>query len=226
MPLAHKDALVHILNQCESDSNWPEVWTKGFVHSLAKRPGASKVNEFRPVIIYSTVYRSWGSLQAHRFLRFLATLVDETQLGFMPEKEVAEIWVLLQGLIERSVQDKECLVGFVTDLRKAFESLPREPIFEIARHLGLPHAPLQLWEAFLAATERMFLVGGEISEAVTSNYGFPEGCSLSCVAMSIAGLTLHTSCTSSPSEVGQFHMSTTWKFWPDPLGLYSKALSQ
>ena len=83
-------------------------------------------------------------------------------------------------------------MGFVTDIKKAFESLPRDPIFEIAHHLGLPAKTMQLWKHFLDTTERRFLVRGEVSDAVFSNHGFPEGCSLSCVAMSIAGITLHS----------------------------------
>ena len=63
----------------------------------------------------------------------------------MPGKEVAEIWMLLQGLLERSVQEGEELLGFVTDIKKAFESLPREPIFAIAHHLG------PLMETFLGS---------------------------------------------------------------------------
>jgi hypothetical protein len=138
------------------------------------------------------IYRSWGSLRAQKFLHFLSKLVDDKQLGFMPGREVAEVWMLLQGLVEVSIQEGEELMGFVTDIRKAFESLPRDPIFEIALHLGLPVRPLQLWKHFLSTTERRFMVRGEISEAVLSNHGFPEGCSLSCVAMSIVGLTLHS----------------------------------
>jgi len=192
MPWQYQEQLVDILNHCEREEYWPEVWRTGFVHSLEKREGASKVNEFRPVIIYSVIYRSWGSLRSKRFLQFLSKLVDEKQLGFMPGKEVAEIWMLLQGLLERSVQEGEELLGFVTDIKKAFESLPREPIFAIARHLGLPDKPMRLWKHFLDHTSRRFLVRGEVSDAVYSNHGFPEGCSLSCVAMSIAGITLHS----------------------------------
>ena len=192
MPSQFQDELVSILNQCEEETVWPEVWRTGFVHSLEKKEGASRVNEYRPVIIYSVIYRSWGSLRAKRFLQHLAHLVDERQLGFMPGKEVAEIWMLLQGLVERSVQEGEDLMGFVTDIEKAFESLPRDPIFEIAHHLGLPAKTMQLWKHFLDTTERRFLVRGEVSDAVFSNHCFPEGCSLSCVALSIAGLTLHS----------------------------------
>jgi hypothetical protein len=192
MPEIFQNELVDILNQCEQCTYWPEVWRTGFVHSLEKKEGATKVNEYRPVIIFSMIYRSWGSLRAQKFLHFLSKLGDDKQLGFMPGREVAEVWMLLQGLVEVSIQEGEELMGFVTDIRKAFESLPRDPIFEIALHLGLPVRPLQLWKHFLSTTERRFMVRGEISEAVLSNHGFPEGCSLSCVAMSIVGLTLHS----------------------------------
>ena len=66
MPEIFQTELVNILNQCEACSYWPEVWRTGFVHSLEKKEGATKVNEYRPVIIYSMVYRSWGSLRAQK----------------------------------------------------------------------------------------------------------------------------------------------------------------
>jgi len=72
MPSQFQSELVSILNQCEADTVWPEVWKTGFVHSLAKKEDAVRVNEYRPVIIYSVIYRSWGSLRARRFLKYLS----------------------------------------------------------------------------------------------------------------------------------------------------------
>ena len=136
MPDIFKQELTNILNACEAQASWPEVLKIGFVHSLPKKPEATKANDFRPVIIYSTIYRSWGSLRARRFLRFLAGRVDEKQLGFMEGREAAELWLLLQALIEKNLQDGQPLCGFVTDLRKAFEILPREPVMELGLHLA------------------------------------------------------------------------------------------
>jgi hypothetical protein len=114
MPHALQEEVVGILNQCERETYWPPVWRTGFVHSLEKKEGAVQVNEFRPVIIYSMIYRSWGSLRAQRFLSFLSRMADEKQLGFMPGREVAEVWMLLQGLVEKSVQQGEDLMGCVS----------------------------------------------------------------------------------------------------------------
>eukprot|EP00435_Cladocopium_sp_Y103_P028919 s1865_g7.t1 len=191
MPYDFQAELVGILNTCEDTCYWPKSLRTGFVHSLAKIDDACRVNHFRPVIIYPTIYRSWGSLRSKSFLRHLSNFVDQTQLGFIPGREVAELWMLLQAIIELGVMEGSHYAGFVTDLKKAFESLPRAPIWFLAKHLGLPGKIVDLWAHFLSVTERRFIVEGAVGNGVLSDHGFPEGCSLSCTAMTLAGISLH-----------------------------------
>ena len=191
MPPIFQQELVDILSECETRCQWPKCWRKGFVHSLAKKDGAVLVGEFRPVIIYSMIYRSWSSCRAHLFLQLLNQYAGAYQFGFLPNREPCEMWLATQGLIETGLQQSQDYLGFVTDLRKAFETLPREPLRWLAHHFGLPTEPVELWFEFLATTERCFVVQGEISEPVFSNHGMPEGCALSCTGMVMAGLALH-----------------------------------
>ena len=190
-PPIFQQELVDILNTCEQECYWPKVWRKGFVHSLAKKEGAVHSNEFRPVIVYSMVYRSWSSARAKTFLQILSRHANEYQFGFLPGKEPAELWLATQAMIETGLQQKFNIAGFVTDIRKAFECLPREPVRMLAKHLGLPDQAVALWYEFLRVTERHFVVQGEIGPEHKSNSGFPEGCALSCCAMVLAGLALH-----------------------------------
>ena len=191
MPICFQEELTAILNECEEQCYWPKTWLRGFVHSLAKKEGAATANEFRPVIIYSMIYRSWSSLRAKMFLSHLNTMAGEHQLGFLPGHEPTELWLLTQGLLEMGMQQGEHYVGFVSDIKKAFESLPRQPLQWLANHLGLPKKAVSLWFKFLEETERYFVVQGQVSEPITSNSGYPEGCALSCTAMVMAGLSLH-----------------------------------
>ena len=191
MPHIFQEELVDILNQCEENCAWPQIWRKGFVHSLAKKDGAVIANEFRPIIIYSMVYRTWSSLRAKTFLAHLKTLAGAHQFGFLPHCEAAELWLMTQAVLEAGMQQKEVYTGFITDLKKAFECLPREPIKWLAFHFGLPRKAVSLWFKFLECTERFFVVQGEISNPMSSNSGYPEGCALSCAGMVIAGIALH-----------------------------------
>ena len=191
MPRTLAEDLVNQLNHWESTCAWPKPLLTGFVHPLPKREQSVQVGDFRPVIVYSTIYRSWSSLRARGFLQFLSSLVDEHQFGFLPGCEAAEVWFLLQGLLENAHQTQTFYNGFVTDLVKAFESLPRFPVRLLCEWIGLPKQVLDLWHEFLHSMERRFRLGDTIGPALMSNTGYPEGCALSCVAMAVVDLSYH-----------------------------------
>ena len=192
MPPALQSLLVDQLNDWEATSIWPEALLTGFVYPLPKKDDSCKVGDFRPVIIYSTLYRSWSSLRARTFIRYLAQFTDAYQLGFMPGCEATQVWLLLQAIIECAHQTATPKVGFVCDIVKAFESLPRDEVFGICKWLGLPRAVLALWFSFLSNMTRRFKLGDVIGEPIRSNLGFPEGCALSCAAMAAVDICFHS----------------------------------
>ena len=153
--------------------------------------GAETVGQFRPLVIFSAIYRSWSTARARPLLKFLASIADDTQFGFLPGRESLEISFLLQGLIELMTLTEGQMTGLVTDIQKAFECIPRHPMLELALHIGAPEPILNAWSSFLGNMERRFQVRGEISEAHISNAGVPEGCAMSCFAMGIVDLCYH-----------------------------------
>lgn len=75
-------------------TTWPKAILYGVVNVLAKNDGAAPVDRFRPVVIFSVIYRTWavgqsslktiaslahsedgrGSLWLHAWVRAIATL--------------------------------------------------------------------------------------------------------------------------------------------------------
>ena len=191
LPDEATETLLEVMSKAEEQGTWPEALTTGFVHSLPKRDTAKAISDYRPVIIYSVVYRSWSSMRARSMLRRIAELAGPRQFGFMPGQETAEVWILTQALIEVAILRDQPLAGFVCDIQKAFENIPREPIRKLAIQLGFDPKVIALWFSFLSAMKRRFMVAGQVGEALQSTSGFPEGCGLSCVAMGIANLSYH-----------------------------------
>ena len=184
--------LVHLLRDCEEQGRWPEQVYHGFVHPLPKKDVSCAPSDYRPVIIYSMIYRSWGSLRSKEFLKAVSTVASQRQFGFMPQSDAAEMWLMVQALVECSVQDQSSLFGFVTDMQKAFENIPRVPIYELICHMGMDQRIANLWFDFLENTQRWFLVKGEVGQPIGSNRGLPEGDALSCLGMAIIDLTFHS----------------------------------
>ena len=192
MPPARVDQLLAFLSSLESgQSDWPEQLLVGFVVGLAKANGREGADGYRPICVASIIYRAWASIRARQLLVVLQALMVHEAFGFMPQREASELWYPLQAAIETACQGGDDLLGLSTDVIKAFNNLPRTPIFAIARHLGIPETLLSPWQSFAGRLERRFQVRRCVSHGLRSTTGFAEGCPLSTIAMSIAGLIFH-----------------------------------
>ena len=186
MPGCFREGLISLLNGIESGAPWPKQLLKAFCHPLPKHDCASFVGEYRPIVILSVIHRSWSALRSRSLLQQLKHHVGNGVVGFMPSRETGEIWHYVQALLECSFQHDVNLTGVVSDVRKAFESIPRTCFFAVARFFaGLPSSLLSAWSRFLAGFERHFLLRDHFGPPISSNWGLPEGCGLSVVAMTI-----------------------------------------
>lgn len=175
MPQPLQDRLVCQLNAWETEATFPTSLRTGFAHPLPKRQDSCLVQDFRPIIVFSMLYRSWASLRARQLLKQLKAVVGHHQFGFLAQKENTEIWMVLQASIENASLGNDPLCGYVTDIVKAFEYLPREPVLWLAARLGVSRCIIGLWRFFLTNMVRRFNRPNQIGSALASNRGLPKG---------------------------------------------------
>ena len=94
-------------------------------------------------------------------------------------------------MIEAATQQGRKISGFLTDLTKAFNNLPRPVVYACALHYGLPAKFVKAWHHALLRIQRHFVVAGAVSGPVWSTNGYPEGDPLSVVAMVLVNLAMH-----------------------------------
>ena len=84
MPTPLKQAHIDLFQRIERGEQWPQQMLTGFAHGLAKCDDAEEVNQFRPIIVLSMLYRNWSSIRARQALSRLARLMDCPAFGFLP----------------------------------------------------------------------------------------------------------------------------------------------
>ena len=184
LPLAWTERLLAMLHDIElGRTSWPTAILYGVVNVLAKNEGASTVDRFRPVVIFSVIYRTWARVRSKQLLRWLTPKMDVEAFGFMPGCEPSQLWLVLQAEIERTLQAHGDLCGLSTDLTRAFNFIPRQHSFSLAEHLGVPERITVPWRLFLDHCTRAFDVRGHLSSCTTSSCGLPEGDAMSVFGM-------------------------------------------
>jgi len=191
MPLPVIQAFCDIFEESEKHGRWPEQLVQGKVVCLAKVSSPGSPADFRPITVFSILYRIWSSFHSRNALQWLDPVLPDGLYGNRPGRYAAQIWSKLLWCVEHSYQNSQELAGLVADLQKAFNMLPRLVIFEIAGHMGIPGNVLLAWAGALSQMRRRFLLRGSLTEGVPSVTGFPEGCGLSCVAMLLLDTVFH-----------------------------------
>ena len=177
--------------RAEASGFWPKQIVAGKVNSLAKTVGAKSVNDYRPIVVYSLVYRLWSSLQARRQLAFADQWAHPELFGNRRGKHAAHLWRALLHEIETCRVSGVPLSGLCCDIEKAFNCLPRWPVLVAAMYAGTPNPVLNAWSGSLAMMCRHFKCRDSLSEGFLTSTGLAEGCALSCYGMLLVDHMLH-----------------------------------
>lgn len=184
------DRMLHFYKVAEESAVWPHQLSVGIVNSLEKSPGSLVVSGFRPIVVYPFLYRVWSSYRSREFLKQFLAVAPVGLRGGLPCCQAKSIWYKLAIRLEVDHQVGGTTLGIVADLIKAFNAIPRIPVYTLMQSLGVPTWLLRTWGSFVAQQTRRFKIQGSVGAAIPSCSGFPEGCGWSVCAMAVVDLAL------------------------------------
>ena len=187
MSKAHLNELTQMITEVEHGIHeWPEQLLQGFTICQAKIDAAAMPGHYRPINLFSVLYRMWSTTRTRQLLGLLRPWLPIGITGFVPRGEAPLIWELIQARIENALNGTCGLTGVSLDLEKAFNFIGRDQTFFLAEVLQIPQRLLHPWREFVTKVQRRFEVRGFVSESTVSTSGFAEGCPLSIISMLLA----------------------------------------
>ena len=204
-------SVLSLFERAELDGEWPLQCMAGSVQSLAKVDTPTGAGEFRPVTVLGLLYRLWSSHHSRHWLRALAPHLDENLTGNRPGHSPATVWRKILSAIDHSHRDNTVAAGFVVDLVKAYNTLPRYPVLYASKLLGVGQNTLMGWTGALSLIRRHFAIRGSFSEGLRSTTGLPEGCGLSCLGMLVLDALLHRWMDALHPSVSTYTFVDNWE---------------
>ena len=181
--LAHLAQLFHV----SAKPGLPPFLLLGRVNVLAKVMEPQGHHEGRPICVLPVLYRLWGSVLCKQLLHRWCTYLPRGIYGGVPGRSARDITYSLQFQLEQAAHSNAPLSGFVLDIQKCFNALPRRPMHALLCHLGCPEQLATMWIQGLGRLGRASSFVGDISEPIWSSTGAPEGDGVSVAAAVAVG---------------------------------------
>ena len=102
--------------RAELSGDWPLQTLTGRVASLAKREGAESTNDYRPITVFSLLYRAYSGLQARALLHWCDQWAHPDIHGNRRQHQTSQLWRVLVASIQQAHDQQIPLSGLTADI--------------------------------------------------------------------------------------------------------------
>ena len=185
MPIVLEEWLFMLLSMIEEGRiQWPRYLTTARVICLGKTEHLpTSPFQMRPITILSRLYRAWARYRSLQVIAHLQSLLPPQVAGIAAGIGADCMTAYLLDSVETAINSRDEICGVVADIVRCFNAIPRIPLIELFKRVGVPSQYSTALKSMLVQLTRFLEIGGSIGEPVESSTGIPEGC-----AFSVAGM--------------------------------------
>lgn len=106
---------------------------------IPKVRNPSSIKEYRPIACCTVLYKLIAKILANRIQKVIATIISDTQAGFIPSRKVVDNIILAHELVKaysRKNISPRCLIK--VDTQKAYDTVDWRYLHQMLEELGFP----------------------------------------------------------------------------------------
>jgi Reverse transcriptase (RNA-dependent DNA polymerase) len=111
---------------------------KAHITLLHKTPGATRIEDFRPISVLSAIPKIITKILVERLRHFLPHLISPHQTTFINSRRITETFVLARQTLSFLHTHKIPSILFKIDFRKAFDSISWDYLLQLLRKRAFP----------------------------------------------------------------------------------------
>ncbi|XP_028549588.1 uncharacterized protein LOC110095722 [Dendrobium catenatum] len=170
-------ACVEFFNSGVMDPSWKET----VVVLITKVKNLDRPSKFRPISLCQTIYKIVVKVLVNRLKGVLPHIIYEEQATFVPGRSITTHCLLGQELMHKFKVSKATKGFFAmkVDMEQAYDKMSWQTLELVIERMGFP-ARFGAWVLSCVRNPKFsILVNGQLSNWITAECGFRQGCPLS-----------------------------------------------
>ena len=156
----------------------PQSWCTGVIHPIFKSGDVNDPGNYRGITVTSVLVKLFAMVLEAR----MSTWAEQSELrahgqaGFRKDHRTSDNIFILQSLIKHAKKSRKKLYCCFVDFKKAFDSVPRQRLWEVLASIGVEGDFLACLKSIYAQDEACVLTQAGLTDSFRCTVGVKQGC--------------------------------------------------
>ena len=163
----------------------PQDWSDALLIPIPKKGTLSKCDNWRGIALLDVVGKVAARIVQERLQIVAEEELPESQCGFRKGRGCSDMVFTVRQLVEKSWEHRTKSFLVFIDLKKAYDSVPREALWMALGKLGIPDTLIKLIKSFHCNMQAQIRLNDTLIDPIDVNNGLRQGCSMAPVRFNL-----------------------------------------
>ena len=156
----------------------PQEWTDAILIPIPKKGNLQCYDNWRGIALLDVVGKLVARVVQGRLQKLAEIELPESQCGFRRGRGCTDMIFVVRQLAEKAIEHQTKQFFVFVDLRKAYDSVPREALWIALQKLGVPDILVDIIKSFHTDMQSCVRIDGQLLEEIRVNNGLRQGCTM------------------------------------------------
>ena len=173
-----QDRLLQLMIDMWKGGKAVKDWQDAEIIPIPKKGDLKRCDNWRGISLLDVAGKVFAQILQDRLLIVAEKVLPETQCGFRKGRGCIDMIFAARQLIEKTREHADSLFTLFVDLKKAYDSIPRQALWHLLEKYGVPPVMLSLIKSLHEGMNAVVRVGDSITDPIAVSNGLRQGCTL------------------------------------------------
>jgi len=173
-----QDRLLALMRRVWDEGRVVEAWRDALIVPVPKKGNLQSCDNWRGISLLDVVGKIFGRIVQNRLQAIAEGLLPDSQCGFRKGRGCTDMIFVARQLMEKTREHGDSLFLLFVDLKKAYDSVPRDALWTILEKCGVPTRMLGIIRSFHEGMYAGVRVGSTVSDRFEVRNGLRQGCTM------------------------------------------------
>ena len=172
------DRLLLLLRDIWGSGHVVDDWRNALIVPVPKKGNLQSCDNWRGISLLDVIGKILARIIQDRLQVIAESILPDSQSGFRKGRGCLDMIFVARQLMEKAREHGDSLYVMFVDLKKAYDSVPREALWQVLQKCGVPPQMLEIIKSFHEGMCAEVRVGHDTTDCFEVKNGLRQGCTM------------------------------------------------